>query len=281
MKVPLHGATVRNKVLVISEHQSTVNENMPLRDVIYYGRTIEKLIDPKSLYKRTRIPLPTPEFYVFYNGSEPFPAEKILKLSDAYLEKTDNPMLELSVKVININLPTHHDILQKCRPLYEYSWFIEQIKQYEAAGKTRDEAIISAMHDCRQSDIMADFMKEHGSEAINMLFTEFNMEDALDVRYEEGLIAGQAKGLAIGRTEGLALGRTEGLAIGRTEGLALGMAQSICIIRKKLAKSMPTADIADMLELDADYVTTIKELCESYPDDTDTQIAERYLALSN
>lgn len=36
--------TVKNRVLVISEHQSTVNNNMPLRDIIYYGRTMEKLI---------------------------------------------------------------------------------------------------------------------------------------------------------------------------------------------------------------------------------------------
>ena len=39
------------KVLVISEHQATINENMPLRDVIYYGRTIEKLIEPRALYR--------------------------------------------------------------------------------------------------------------------------------------------------------------------------------------------------------------------------------------
>ena len=35
-----------------------------------------------------------------------------MKLSDAYLEKTDNPMLELIVKVININLPVGHQLLE-------------------------------------------------------------------------------------------------------------------------------------------------------------------------
>lgn len=37
--------SVKNKVLVISEHQSTINTNMPLRDAIYYGRTMEKIIE--------------------------------------------------------------------------------------------------------------------------------------------------------------------------------------------------------------------------------------------
>lgn len=120
--------TVKNKILVISEHQSTINYNMPLRSIIYYGRTMERLIEPKKIYREKRISIPTPEFYVFYNGDEAFPAESCMKLSDAYLEKTDNPMLELIVKVININLPIGHKLLEQCRPLYEYSWFIQQIK---------------------------------------------------------------------------------------------------------------------------------------------------------
>ena len=185
---------VKDRVLVISEHQSTINANMPLRDAIYYGRTMEKLIDPKALYKSSMIQIPTPEFFVFYNGKEKFPAEKILKLSDAYLEQCGNPMLELTVKVININLPVNHPILQKCRPLYEYSWFIQKIREYQQEGMELVQAIACAMEDCTSEGIMVDFLKENGSEAVNMLFTEFNMEDALDVRYEEGLQAGMMEG---------------------------------------------------------------------------------------
>lgn len=110
-----------NRVLIISEHQSALNENMPLRMVICFGRTMERLIEKRALYRNRRIPIPTPEFFVFYNGNQPFPSEKILKLSDAYLEKTEEPMLDLQVKVVNINLPENHVLLQKCRLLYEYS----------------------------------------------------------------------------------------------------------------------------------------------------------------
>ena len=183
--------TVNNRVLVISEHQSTINANMPLRDAIYYGRTMEKLIEPRALYRTGQIPIPTPEFFVFYNGTDDFPAEKILKLSDAYLEKTDSPMLELKVRIININLPVNHPILERCRPLYEYSFFIQKIRDYIDSGKSRDEAIIQAMKDCKQEGIMAEFLREHGTEAVNMLFTEFNVEDALEVRFGEGQQQGQ------------------------------------------------------------------------------------------
>ena len=189
--------TVKKKVLVISEHQATINLNMPLRDAIYYGRNMEKLIEPKALYRKQRIPLPTPEFYVFYNGNDDYPAEEILRLSDSYLVKTNEPMLDLAVKVININFPENHPILERCRPLYEYSWFIQRIKDYLKTGKNRDEAIVQAIDDCLKAGMMADFLAEHGSEAVNMLYTEFNMEDALEVRFEEGIEKGTERHLIL------------------------------------------------------------------------------------
>ena len=210
--------TVNNKVLVISEHQSTINANMPLRDAIYYGRTMEKMIEPKALYRTGQIPIPTPEFFVFYNGTDDFPAEKILKLSDAYLEKTDSPMLELKVRIININLPVNHPILERCRPLYEYSFFIQKIRDHIDSGKNRDEAIIQAMKDCEQEGIMAEFLREHGTEAVNMLFTEFNVEDALEVRFEEGVQEGKQKGQQMGQDAMLRLVNAM-IADGRSEEL--------------------------------------------------------------
>ena len=163
------------KVLVISEHQSDVNMNMPLRDAIYYGRILEKLIDPWAICRTGLIPIPIPEFFVFYNGDKDFPQEKIMKLSDAYLEKTEHPMLELSVKVININFLSNHPILEKCRPLYKYSWFIRQIKEYLQRGDSQDEAIIRAMQDCEEKGYLTEFLSEHGTEAVSMLFKEFGL----------------------------------------------------------------------------------------------------------
>lgn len=183
--------TVKNKVLVISEHQSTVNNNMPLRDVIYYGRTMERLVEADALYQRRSINIPTPEFYVFYNGDESFPEEKILKLSDAYLEKANTFMLELLVKVININIPAGHAILEQCRPLYEYSWFIQKIKDYTCQKLDRDTAVKLAIQDCIKAGIFADFVRDHGSEAVNMLFTQFNLEDARRVWHREDVEEGQ------------------------------------------------------------------------------------------
>lgn len=102
-------------------------------------------------------------------------------------------MLELNVKVININLPVKHPILSKCRPLYEYSWFIQKIKEYRMIGLELDEAITKAITDCGKEGIMVDFLRENSSEAVNMLFTQFNMEDAQKVWYKEGVQEGEER----------------------------------------------------------------------------------------
>lgn len=177
--------TIRDKVLVIGEHQSTVNLNMPLRSAIYYGRTMELLIPSESMYRTSLTKIPTPEFYMFYNGQAAQPAEKLLRLSDAYLEKTNTPMLELTVRMININLSVNHALLKESSALYEYSFFIQSIRDRVNAGFPRDEAIADAMNFCISEGIMTDFISRHGSEVRNMLYTQFNWDDALRVAKEE------------------------------------------------------------------------------------------------
>ena len=242
--------TVHNRVLVISEHQSTLNANMPLRDVIYFGRTLEKLVEPRALYRNKLVYIPTPEFFVFYNGDEPFPPEKILRLSDSYLEKTIKPMLELFVKVININLPAGHTILQQCRPLYEYSWFIQRVKEHLREGCERDFAITLAIKDCEEAGIFAEFVREHGSEAMNMLFTQFNMEDALEVRYEEGFEDGEQQGLADGRVLKLVELVCRKLQKGKTaESIAEELDEPVQIIEKIVSAVNKCDKNADVLTI--------------------------------
>lgn len=76
--------------------------------------------------------------------------------------------------------------------MFEYSWFMNCIRERQDSGQSRDEAIIGAMKDAGQKGIMTEFLREHGSEVSNMLYTQFNMEDALEVRGEEKFAEGKA-----------------------------------------------------------------------------------------
>ncbi|MDR1571740.1 MAG: Rpn family recombination-promoting nuclease/putative transposase, partial [Clostridiales Family XIII bacterium] len=46
------------KLIVLIEHQSTLNENMPLRLLLYIGRIYEKLLDGRNIYRQRLIRIP-------------------------------------------------------------------------------------------------------------------------------------------------------------------------------------------------------------------------------
>lgn len=63
---------IDNKIIVLAEHQSTINPNMPIRCLEYIARLYEQLYKSKEKYNRKQLAIPTPEFYVFYNGKQPY-----------------------------------------------------------------------------------------------------------------------------------------------------------------------------------------------------------------
>ena len=67
---------LEDKIVILLEHQSTINENMPLRMLIYIARVYEKLIDNEAIYKKKLLKIPKPDFIVLYNGTDPFPDER-------------------------------------------------------------------------------------------------------------------------------------------------------------------------------------------------------------
>jgi hypothetical protein len=67
------------------------------------------------------------------------------------------------------------------------------------------EAIEAAIKSCVKRNILVYFLENHGSEVLNMLFTEWNQDDAIAVAREEALEDGMEKGINIGREELFAL----------------------------------------------------------------------------
>jgi hypothetical protein len=196
---------IDNRLVVIIEHQSTINENMPLRIFNYIQKIYEKIIDFEKVYKEKRIKIPKPEFIVLYNGEKPYPEKNELKLSDAFMSieelRIDNNRLtlELIVQVYNINHGYNSEILQKCETLNNYSIFIDKIREYQRNGFTLDKSIEPVVKYCIENNILKDFLKKHGSEVINMLFYDYDLDTHLKVRYDEGL----EDGIEIGLEKGL------------------------------------------------------------------------------
>ena len=175
---------IDGKTMVFAEHQSTINENMPLRSFLYAGRAYERIVPERGRYRKKQIKLPNPEFYTFYNGREKYAKEKVLRLSDAY-DKTvcDETMLELAVRVININLEEHHEILEKCPVLKQYSELMARIRKYQEDGEP--EAYTKAVKECIEQEILKEYLERKGSEVCNMLLGDYNYELDMEVQRED------------------------------------------------------------------------------------------------
>jgi hypothetical protein len=257
--------TIGDKLVILVEHQSSVNNNMALRLLIYIARIYEKIVADQNLYARSRIKIPRPEFYVLYNGEDPYPDKKIIKLSDSWdkVEGLANAM-DLEVTVFNINEGRNPEMLKKSPQLGDYAEFVDTGRNLEQKGLNRAEALAEAVQKCIKKGVLADFLRTNGSEVVNMLLTEWNWDDdhrmALAEGREEGRVEGREEGRAEGREEGRAEGREEGRAEGREEGRTDGRMESKAEDVRNLSNyGMQPAAIASALKLpmeDVQYYLT-------------------------
>ena len=177
-------------------------------------------------------------------GKEKWAKEKELRLSDAYIVKDNEPSLELKVKVINIRPEEHHEILEKCQVLKEYSQFMEIVQNYQISGV--EEPYKKAIKECIEKGILADYLMRKGGEVINMLLEEYDYETDIEVQREEAYQSGEQAGLNKGRKEG------------REEG---NLQKTCSLIQKKLEKGKTISEIADELE---DTEENIARLIEEF-----------------
>ena len=155
--------------LHIFEHQSSINPNMPLRDLDYVSRSFRQFYDRHDIYSEKLIKLPNPKFIVFYNGVREQPERREFKLSDAYTHQERNPSLELIVLQQDTDINT---------------------------------AVNRAVNECIKEDILSEFLRKNKREVIAMGIDEYDAELHEKTLMEIGYEKGHADGIDIGREQG-------------------------------------------------------------------------------
>ena len=208
---------VDNKMLILIEHQSTINGNIAARFLIYIAAIYLKRLG-KKLYQEATVKLPRPEFIVLYNGEAPFPEEKIYRLYDVFEEtqciasvqnkKNNNDLipLDLTLRVININKGYNPKLKRKSKTLKGYSTLVAKVREY-AKTKPLEEAIKLAVDYCLKKGILTDYLKENAQGVIKMIKLEYTVKDAIKFARKEGKEEGKKEG----REEGMEKGMEKGL----------------------------------------------------------------------
>ncbi|MBC6720945.1 Rpn family recombination-promoting nuclease/putative transposase [Treponema sp. Marseille-Q4130] len=195
---------IDGKIILLIEHQSTVNENMPLRFLQYAARLYERIENPRDRYLRRLKKIPTPEFYVFYNGEDDYLENVTLRLSDAFMTIPERPALELVVSVMNINYTKGSKILHTCKPLKEYTLFIDAVRRHTKLDP--ENGFQNAIKECIQNDILREYLQRKSREVMNMLTAEYDYDVDIAVQREEEREIALQEGIAQGKLEGFSDG---------------------------------------------------------------------------
>ena len=177
------------------EHQSSYNPNMPLRLMQYIAQLYERYVVENNLdkYGSTLIELPVPKLVVFYNGEDQIDDEVTLKLSDSFDEKIrDKADIEVKVMMLNINAGHNNELMAACKPLSEYSWFVETIRRHNTTQSLEDSVTI-AIQGMPDSFEIKEFLKAHMAEVNNMLQMEYQEKNAKDLIAKSNYKKGRAE----------------------------------------------------------------------------------------
>ncbi len=167
--------------MTLFEHQRTTNQNMPLRGLFYFSQLYHKyLIDTgQQLTTSTLIPIPNPNYIVFYNGDTTRDEDYELKLSDAFMHVDKSGRFEWTARVLNINSDFNLSLQKKCKPLYDYIQFTSRINENKKNGMATEKAIDEAIDWASEQNLLEGYIKEQKAEVKMTLLTEFDEEASI------------------------------------------------------------------------------------------------------
>lgn len=142
----------------------------------------------------------------------------MLKLSDAFINRTDTPEIELTVTVYNINPDNNTQLLEKSEVLRGYMIFVNRVREnlehqkkiaqnapeYDEAAyeEELEVAINEAIDYCVKHHIMEEFFRENRNEVTKSMVLDYTWERREELIRAEEYVDGKREGLEIGRAEG-------------------------------------------------------------------------------
>ncbi len=228
------------------EHQSTVNPNMPLRGLMYFGQLYQNEVkrQKKDIFGSSLIKIPSPRFIVFYNGDRELPERVKYKLSEAFELPDNSGEFEWTATIININKNKNKTLQKNCESLYHYIEFVERVRESQRKGMEASQAINEAVDYAIQHNFLEGFFEEQKMYITNSLLTEFDQELHDRCTREAGY--------------------EEGVADGIVQGEARGAQQTaIANAKNAIAMGLPPEQIAQITSLPLEQVLSLKEEVES------------------
>ncbi len=184
------------------EQQSSYNPNMPLRYLLYAGMIYTGYVKmkPVNIYSPYLQKIPAPRCICFYNGEMETDDRTELRLSDAF-SNNERGDIEVRALMININYGRNRELLEGCKPLGKYSWFVAEVRNNQKEVGNLIDAINMALDEMPGDFLIKPFLIANKAEVENMCLTEYNEAETYDLLRAECIAKGKAEGISEGKIE--------------------------------------------------------------------------------
>ena len=177
--------TKDHRLIIMVEHQSTLNENMPLRCLLYYAELLKVHIKQNELniFANKAVDIPKPEFHVVYNGVDTLTYKKL------YLKANlggDDKVINIKVKIMDITYPNLPKKVKKRKDVLNgYSYLIDRIRYYQNTKKLPlEEAIQKGKEDTLKEGYLLEYLNRKEFET--MITKVLSIEEEFQlIRLEE------------------------------------------------------------------------------------------------
>lgn len=165
------GFMVGEKLLILTEAQSSWTENIAVRILIYLMVTYQDYIKKtkQNVYKSKKIKLPRPEMYVVYTGSRKEHPETISLAEEFFGGQND--FLDAKVKVLYGS--DEGDIIS------QYVAFTKVYdEQRKLHGRTR-KAVTETIRICKDRNVLREYLEEREKEVENIMLAMYDEKEIL------------------------------------------------------------------------------------------------------
>ena len=189
------GFSVKNKIFILTEAQSTWSVNIIIRMLMYLAETYHNyyMATNQTLYTSKTVDFPKPELYMIYTG-ERGNKKDVISLTEEFLGGEES-FVEVKIKVI-FNGQKGDIINQFVEFTRVYN---EQVKLY---GRTR-KAVIETIRICTDRNILKDYLMKREKEVVNIMMSLFDVEYNLKVYAKNIADESKEEGRLEGRLEGI------------------------------------------------------------------------------
>lgn len=89
-------------------------------------------------------------------------------------------------RLVNINYGHNKTLMDNCKRLHDYSYFVDCVRKNLQHGYIRHDAVVLAVEECIEQGILEDVLVKHRTEVVDIFLTRFDKKMYEEALREEG-----------------------------------------------------------------------------------------------